>query len=67
MTAGAMLNTLKKLVSKGLVQLEPDTSSVRNKLVTLTRISRVVRDLAIARTSPFLAEPGQAMNNMDLE
>lgn len=55
-TPGAMTNTLKKLESKGLVKVEPDSSSGRQKRVTITAQGRRMRDKGIASAAPMLAE-----------
>ena len=55
-TRGAMTNTLKKLESKGLIKVGPDSSSGRQKCVTLTRKGKNMRDRAVRATSPLLKE-----------
>lgn len=55
-TPGAMTNTLKKLADKGLVCVEPDAHSGRQKRVTMTAEGRVLREQAIAAAAPLLAE-----------
>jgi len=55
-TAGAMTNTLKKLESKGLIKVEPDGSSGRQKRVTITTQGRRMRDKAIASAAPLFTE-----------
>ena len=55
-TGGAMTNTLKKLEAKGLVKIEPDSSSGRKKRVTLTPAGRALRDISIVATAPLLSE-----------
>ncbi len=55
-TGGAMTNTLKKLESKGLVKVEPDGSSGRQKRVTITASGRRMRDKAIGAAAPMFAE-----------
>ena len=55
-TRGAMTNTLKKLVSKGLISVEPDETSGRRKIVKITREGRKVRDDAMKSIYPVLDE-----------
>ena len=55
-TGGAMTNTLKKLESKGLVKVEPDAKSGRQKRVTMTKKGRRVREDAIKAVAPLLRE-----------
>lgn len=55
-TPGAMTNTLKKLESKGLVKIAPDSESGRKKQVTITKRGTVLREKAIASAAPLLAE-----------
>lgn len=55
-TAGAMTNTLKKLDAKGLVKVEPDGQSGRQKRVTITAKGKRTRDKAIAAAAPMFAE-----------
>ena len=55
-TPGAMTNTLKRLEAKQLIRVEPDASSGRRKLVTITQKGRKMRERAIASAAPMLAE-----------
>lgn len=55
-TPGAMTNTLKKLEEKGLVRIEPDAHSGRQKRVTMTAAGSAQREQAIAAAEPLLAE-----------
>ena len=55
-TRGAMTNTLKKLVSKGFISVEPDETSGRRKIVKLTREGRKARDDAMKSIYPVLDE-----------
>lgn len=55
-TAGAMTNTLGKLVEKGFVSVEPDPASGRSKIVTMTAAGRRARNQAIAALEGDLAE-----------
>lgn len=55
-TNGAMTNTLKKLQAKGLVAIEPDPNSGRQKRVTITPAGEAMRERAIAAASPLLQE-----------
>lgn len=66
-TGGAMTNTLKKLEGRGLIRVEPDAQSGRQKKVTLTHAGRRVRDQAIASTAPMLLEFGEAFPPSRLE
>ena len=59
-TGGAMTNTLKKLEAKGLVRVEPDAHSGRQKRVTITPVGKAMRDHAIATTAPLLMEFAKA-------
>ena len=53
---GAMTNTLGKLEKKGLVTVEPDERSGRQKRVRLTAEGRRMRDRAIAESRPLIEE-----------
>ena len=55
-TRGAMTNTLKKLQDKGLVEVKPDESSGRQKIVTMTEKGRKVRDQALQDAVPMMSE-----------
>lgn len=66
-TGGAMTNTIKKLESKGLVKVEPDASSGRQKRVTMTVAGRQARDAAIASMAPLLNEFGEAFKGFALD
>ena len=66
-TGGAMTNTLKKLAGKGLVKIEPDATSGRQKKITLTTKGRKMRDRAIASVAPLLAEFAGAFDVSKLE
>ena len=55
-TGGAMTNTLKKLEGKGLIKVEPDGNSGRQKRVTITAKGRRMREKAIASAAPMFAE-----------
>ncbi len=55
-TRGAMTNTLKKLESKGLVNVRTNEASGRSKLVTMTPKGKEVRDAAIAAAAPMLSD-----------
>lgn len=55
-TGGAMTNTLKKLEGKGLIKVEPDDSSGRQKRVTITASGRRMRDKAISAAAPMFTE-----------
>lgn len=53
-TRGAMTNTLQKLEQKGLIVMEPDQSSGRQKIVRLTDAGLAMREAAIRQASPVL-------------
>jgi DNA-binding MarR family transcriptional regulator len=55
-TRGAMTNTLGKLEGKGFIHVEPDPTSGRSKIVTLTSAGRRARDQAIAAADEALGE-----------
>jgi len=55
-TAGAMTNTLGKLSAKGFVRIEPDPTSGRSKIVTLTDSGRRAREEAVAAIGEDLAD-----------
>jgi len=61
-TGGAMTNTLKKLEGKGLVLIEPDPHSGRQKRVTLTDAGKVLREQAISDAFPLLRELAEALD-----
>ena len=52
-TRGAMTNTLKKLEARGLVSVEPDPHSGRQKTVRLTPVGREVHRQALATAFPL--------------
>jgi len=55
-TKGAMTNTLKKLQEKGLIDVKPDESNGRQKIVTMTARGRQVRDQALREAGPMMME-----------
>jgi DNA-binding MarR family transcriptional regulator len=55
-TKGAMTNTLKRLEGKGFIQIRPDESSGRRKLVTITAKGVRARTAAIQSVDPLLQE-----------
>jgi DNA-binding MarR family transcriptional regulator len=55
-TRGAMTNTLKKLVVKQLITVEPDASSGRQKIVKLTPKGRQAQKAAMKAMYPVLDE-----------
>lgn len=61
-TPGAMTNTLKRLEAKGLIKVEPDATSGRQKRVTITRQGRALRDKAIKAAAPMMAEFAEAFS-----
>lgn len=61
-TGGAMTNTLKKLETKGLICIEPDPTSGRQKRVTLTAAGKKLREQAIRDAYPLLQEASAALD-----
>jgi DNA-binding MarR family transcriptional regulator len=61
-TRGAMTNTLKKLVGKGFISVEPDATSGRRKIVKLTLEGRKARDEAMKSVYPLLDEFSKAFD-----
>ncbi|GAB5500867.1 MAG: MarR family transcriptional regulator [Pseudohongiellaceae bacterium] len=61
-TGGAMTNTLKKLEAKGLILIEPDPHSGRQKRVTLTDAGKQLREQAISDAFPLLRELAEALD-----
>ena len=55
-TKGAMTNTLKRLEEKGFIQVRPDKTSGRRKLVTMTPAGKAARAAAILAVEPLLKE-----------
>lgn len=55
-TKGAMTNTLKRLEDKGLIEVRPDETSGRRKLVTMTTLGLEVRQEALQTLEPLLKE-----------
>jgi len=66
-TRGAMTNTLKKLHEKGLVEIQPDETSGRQKRVTITKEGRKVRNAALKSASPLMLELAEHFPVEDLE
>lgn len=66
-TGGAMTNTLKKLEAKGLIKVEPDATSGRQKRVTITKQGSAMREKAIRSAAPLLAEFAQAFSVNTIE
>lgn len=58
-TKGAMTNTLSWLSKAGYVEIRPDPSDRRGKLVALTESGRQMREQAVAGIAPVLQEIGQ--------
>ncbi len=58
-TKGAMTNTLKRLESRGLVDVRPDPDDGRAKRVKLTDTGRDVRNEAIEAIGPALHAVGE--------
>ena len=65
-TGGAMTNTLKKLESKGLVTITPDSDSGRQKQVRITQAGRRMRNEAIASVQPLLAEFARSLDVQEI-
>jgi DNA-binding MarR family transcriptional regulator len=65
-TGGAMTNTLKKLESKGLITITPDSKSGRQKQVSITDTGRQMRDEAIASVQPLLAEFARSLDAQEI-
>ena len=61
-TRGAMTNTLKKLVVKGFITVEPDATSGRRKIVKMTREGRKARDEAMKSVYPLLDDFSEAFD-----
>lgn len=66
-TKGAMTYTLKKLQQKGLIDVRPDESSGRQKIVTMTHLGRQVRDEALKSASNLLLEVTRFFDLQDLK
>ena len=58
----ALSYNLKKLEAKGLVKVEPDAHSGRQKRVTITAKGRAIRKKAIAAAAPLMAQFGEAFS-----
>jgi len=54
-TRGAITNTLKKLEANGLVVIQPDENSGRQKVVTMTTKGRKTRNAAIEAAAPIFS------------
>ncbi len=66
-TKGAMTNTLKRLESRGLVDVRPDPDDGRAKRVTLTDAGRQVRNEAIDAIGPALQAVGERFSQERLK
>ncbi len=66
-TKGAMTNTLKRLESRGLVNVRPDPDDGRAKRVTLTDAGLHVRNEAIQAISPALQAIGEQFTQKRLK
>ncbi len=66
-TKGAMTNTLKKLVDKQLITVDPDASSGRRKIVKLTSKGRKSRDNAMKAIYPVIDEFSGAFDRKQIE
>jgi len=55
-TKGAMTNTLKKLEAKGYIEVNPDSSSGRQKIVTITTAGQKARNEALKMTAPLMQQ-----------
>ena len=61
-TKGAMTNTLRRLDDAGLVEISPDPSSGRQKIVRRTRKGARLRESAIKNTFGNLEELGESLD-----
>ena len=61
-TKGAMTNTLGKLEEKGFIAIEPDPTSGRSKVVTMTAAGVRARQAALKALSADLAAFGAAFS-----
>jgi len=61
-TKGAMTNTLGRLEDAGLVEISPDPSSGRQKIVRRTRKGARLRESAIKNTFGNLEELGESLD-----
>lgn len=66
-TPGAMTNTLKKLEGKKLIKVEPDATSGRRKIVSITARGLKVRNKAIAAAAPLFKEFSEFLPAVKIE
>lgn len=64
-TKAAITNTLQRLESRGLVNIEADPSDGRGKLVSLTAVGRDMRETCIRNVGPLLVELEQEFGEQD--
>ena len=65
-TKGAMTNTLHRLESRGLVEINADPSDGRGKLVFLTEAGRDMRQRCLENVSPVIAELSMELSDAEL-
>lgn len=66
-TRGTITATLKRLKSKGFIDLLPDASDGRSKRVMLTSAGRKAREDAIAATLPLFEKPDAALSTTEAQ
>jgi len=65
-TRGAMTNTLKRLESKGCLEVEVNPADGRSKRVRITAKGRRLREKAIRATEPELANLAEAIGGNEI-
>ncbi len=64
-TKGAMTNTLNRLESRNLIEVTPDPSDGRGKLVFITPKGKRVRDQSIENLAPMLVTISETFSNQE--
>jgi len=65
-TKGAMTNTLRRLETRGLVEVLDDDRDGRAKIVRLTVAGRKMREICVENMSPLLADLSKEISKNDI-
>lgn len=66
-TRGAMTGTLKRLAAKGWIQVAPDETDGRSKVVRVTPAGRAIREATLVALTPVFGELLTQIDLVELE